>query len=604
MVTRHRPELVLFWVLLLAALSMGACTGQFASAPTTIVPTTPTPTPQPTGRGAGGTLRLLHWQAPDTLNPHLTAFNQELEISRLTYEPLASFDSENNMVLFLAAEEPTLDNDGVAADGKSVTWKLRQDVKWSDGEPFTADDVLFTYEFISNEAVNSPSLLLYETIESVEVIDDYTVRINFEQVNPAWAIPFVGLQGSILPRHVFEAYNGANARSAPANTMPVGTGPYRVLEPGIKPQEVLFLGTELIQTVKIVYEPNPFYREEDKPFFRRVELKGGGTASEAARAVLAAGEIDYAFNLQLDPDILDEMAVDGQGHVVANFGARVEQIVVNHSDPNRTASTGEVSSIEFEHPTFSDKRVRQALAYAIDRQAIADLYGATGQATSNNLVAPANYVSPNAFYEFDPVKARLLLEEAGWSDSDDNGIRDKDGQPLELLSHAAVSSLQQQSQQIIQRNLRDVGIDVDVRLLDASVFFGDPATNRNSVFRFPADLESLDISSESPDPGSYMQYWVCDQIPQQSNGWAGINMGRWCNENYDDLFDDATTEIEPQKRRNLFIEMNDLQVEDVAMIPLVHLARVAGVNNRIEGVSSTPWDADVWNIHNWRSSSE
>jgi peptide/nickel transport system substrate-binding protein len=308
MVTRHRPELVLFWVLLLAALSMGACTGQFASAPTTIVPTTPTPTPQPTGRGAGGTLRLLHWQAPDTLNPHLTAFNQELEISRLTYEPLASFDSENNMVLFLAAEEPTLDNDGVAADGKSVTWKLRQDVKWSDGEPFTADDVLFTYEFISNEAVNSPSLLLYETIESVEVIDDYTVRINFEQVNPAWAIPFVGLQGSILPRHVFEAYNGANARSAPANTMPVGTGPYRVLEPGIKPQEVLFLGTELIQTVKIVYEPNPFYREEDKPFFRRVELKGGGTASEAARAVLAAGEIDYAFNLQIDPDILDEIS--------------------------------------------------------------------------------------------------------------------------------------------------------------------------------------------------------------------------------------------------------------------------------------------------------
>jgi peptide/nickel transport system substrate-binding protein len=603
MLSCHCPGRVLL-AFLLVALAVVACTGQTSDPRATVMPVTPTPSPQPTGRGAGGTLRLLHWQTPDTLNPHLTAFNQELEVSRLTYEPLASFDSDNNMVLFLAAEEPTLENGGVAPDGKSVTWNLKQNVRWSDGEPFTADDVLFTYEFITNPAVQSPSLLLYETIEDVEVIDDYTVRINFEQVNPAWAIPFVGLQGSILPRHVFEPFNNGNARIAPANTMPVGTGPYRVLDPGIKPQEVLFLGTELIQTVKIVYEPNPYYREADKPYFREVQLKGGGTPSEAARAVLAAGEIDYAFNLQIDPDILDELVTDGHGRVVANFGARVEQIVVNHSDPDRRTSTGEVSSIEFEHPVFKDKRVRQALVYAIDRHAIADLYGSTGRATVNNLVAPANYVSPNEFYEYDPVQARLLLNEAGWIDDDGDGIREKDGQPLSLISHALVSDLQKQSQQIIQQNLREVGVDVDVRLLDASVFFGNPVTNRNSVFRFPADLESLDISSESPDPGSYMQYWVCDQIPQEVNGWTGINMGRWCNDEYDDLFDKAATEIDPLIRRDLFIEMNDVQVEDVAMIPLVHLARVAGVNNRIEGVSPTPWDADVWNIHNWRSSTE
>jgi len=527
----------------------------------------------------------------------------ELEISRIAYEPLASFDKENNMILFLAAKEPTLENGGVAPDGKSVTWSLKQNVKWSDGEPFTADDVLFTYEYITNPEVNSPSIALYEGIENVEVSDDYTVKINFKEVTPAWATPFVGLQGVILPRHVFEEYNGSNARSAPANTLPVGTGPYRVVAPGIKPQEVLFLGTDLIQTVKIVYEPNPFFREEDKPYFSRIELKGGGTVNEAARAVLWAGEVDYAYNLQLEPELLDEMAQGGTGSVIANFGARVEQIVVNHTDPNRETADGERSSLEFPHPIFSDKNVRQALAFAIDRDAIAQLYGATGQATQNNLVAPANYVSPNKFFEYNPDKAKTLLEEAGWIDSDGDGLREKDGQEFKIVSHAAVSSLQTQSQKIIRRNLREVGLEVELKFSDSSDFFGDPATNSASVFRFQTDLQELDISTESPDPGTYMQFWVCSQSPQKSNGWSGINLGRWCNNDFDALYRSSTTEIDPEKRRQLFIDMNDIQVEDVAMIPLVHLAKVAGVSNTIQGPDPTPWDADLWNIKDWRRAS-
>lgn len=588
--------------MLVAVLLLVACSNSGGEVEQAVATPLATPTEVPSGRGVGGTLRLLHWQAPDILNPILASSNKDLEVSRIVYEPLASFDADNNLVLFLAAEEPTLANGGVAPDGKSVTWKLKRDVKWSDGKPFTADDVLFTYEYISNPAVNSPLSPLYEVIDTIEVIDRLTVKINFKEVNPAWAIPFVGMQGAILPRHIFENFNGSNARQAPANFMPVGTGPYMITPAGITPQEVLFLGTDLIQTVKIVFEPNPYFREADKPYFGRVELKGGGTVSEAARSVLKAGEDDFAFNLQLEPEVLDELTAGGKGHMVANFGARVEQIVVNQTDPRQETADGELSSIEFAHPFFSDKRVRQAIAYAIDRPAIAALYGSTGQVTSNNLVAPANYVSPSQFYEYNPEKAKQLLQEAGWVDTNNDGIREKDGVLLHLVSHATVSSLQEQSQQIIRRNLRAVGVDLEVNLFDASAYFGDAATNSASVFRFQADLQSLDISTESPDPGTYMLFWICDQIPQKANAWSGINMGRWCNPQYDELFRQSGTEIDPDKRRDLFIAMNDLQVEDVAMIPLVHLARVSGVSNSIEGLKPTPWDGDVWNIKDWTRS--
>jgi peptide/nickel transport system substrate-binding protein len=157
------------------------------------------------------------------------------------------------MVLLLAAEEPTLENGGVAADGKSVTWKLKRGISWSDGEPFTAQDVAFTYEFIMNPAVNAVSRPLYEPIESVEVLDDYTVKVNFTEVTPAWFSPFTGIRGAILPAHAFDAYQDGNYLQAPVNYVPIGTGPYRMLAPGIRPQEVLFLGTSLIQTVKILY---------------------------------------------------------------------------------------------------------------------------------------------------------------------------------------------------------------------------------------------------------------------------------------------------------------------------------------------------------------
>jgi peptide/nickel transport system substrate-binding protein len=596
-----KRELLTFILLLAVTWSVLACGGAAVDQGVSATPilTVATPTPKPSGRGAGGTLKLLYWQAPGTLNPHLTSASPDWGACRITYEPLASFDKDGNLIPFLAAEIPTIDNGDLAADGKSVIWKLKQGVKWSDGEPFTADDVLFTYEFISNPEIKAASAPAYESVAGVDVIDDYTVRVNFTDVNPAWSLPFVGPTGMIIPRHIFKDFNGANAAEAPSNILPVGTGPYRVIAPGIKTQEVLFFGNELVDTNKIVFEPNPFFREADKPFFSRIELRGGGIVDEAARQALQTGEVDFAWNLQVDAETLSQLEAEGKGKAIPVPTSFVERIYFNFTDPKKSAASGERSSLDIAHPFFSDLKVRQAFTYAIDREAIAALYGKAGRPTSNILVSPANYDSPDTSFEFNLDKAAALLNEAGWKDTNDDGIRDKNGQEMRVLFQTSENPLRQETQRIIQRALKSIGVEVEIKVISSAFFDSDP-NNLNTAYHFYADLQEYNDGNPNPDPGSYMQYLTSDQIPQKANNWSGENVGRWRNAEYDALYQQSTTEIDLDKRTQLFIQMNDKVIEDAAIIPLVHRARVIGVNPNLAGVDPTPWDAELWNIKDWR----
>ncbi len=536
---------------------------------------------------ADDTLRLLYWQAPTILNPHFSSGFKDSEASRITLEPLASFDADGNMVLFLAAEEPTLDNGGVAADGTSVTWKLKEGITWSDGTPFTAEDVAFTYEFIVNPEVATVNAGTYELVERVEAIDDTTVQITFKEPNPAWYLVFTGTEGMVLPKHVFEDYNGPNGREAPANTMPVGTGPYRVTS--FTPGDV------------IVFEANPNYRDADQLAFGQVELKGGGDATSAARAVLQTGDVDYAYNLQVEAAILEQLEAAGQGEVVANFGSLVERVIFNFTDPNQATADGETSSTEFPHPFLSDRLVRQAVNLALDRDTIAaQLYGPTGQATTNFLVAPGPFASGNTRYDYDPEAAAALLDAAGWVDSNNNGTRDQDGQEMQVVFQSSVNPVRQKTQEIVKQSLEQIGIGVELKSIDASVYFsGDPAS-RETLERFSADLQMFATGNTNPDPGAYMQTYTCDEIAQKANSWAGSNYARYCNPEYDALWQQAVATLDPEERQDLFIQMNDLLIEDAAVMPIVHRADVSGVSNRLTGINLTPWDLSTWNIAEWR----
>ncbi len=532
-----------------------------------------------------GTLKLLYWQAPTILNPHLSNGFKDSEASRITLEPLASFDATGTLRPFLAAEIPSLENGGVASDGTSVTWTLRSDVLWSDGTPFTAEDVAFTYALLSNPEVGSTTAGTYETIEAVEALDPTTVKITFKEPNPAWSLVFTGTSGMILPAHAFKDFNGGNVRSAPANLQPIGTGPYQVTT--FKSGDV------------VVYEPNPHYRAPLA--FERIELKGGGDAASAARAVMQTGDADFAYNIQVEAPILKQLETGGQGQFVTSFGSLAERILFNFTDPNQTADSGERSSVEFPHPFFNDAKVRQAFSLAIDRDTIADqLYGPAGQGTVNFLVSPEIYRSANTSYGFDLDQANQLLDQAGWVDSNNNGTRDRNGTEMQVLFITSVNPVRQKTQEIIKQNLAAIGVGTELRSLDPAVYFsGDPASE-DTVEHFYADLQMFATGNTNPDPAAYLKTYTCDEISQKENNWSGQNYSRYCNPDYDKLWQQSTTELDNKKRTALLIQMNDTLIEDYAVLPIVHRADIDAVSDRITGIELTPWDLHTWNIADWK----
>ena len=570
----------------------------------TPLPTEPEPTQVATeaatetapARGQGGTLTLLYFQAPTVVNPHLSPGTKDLSASRITYEPLASFDKDGKLIPILAAEIPSLENGQVASDGKSVTWTLKQDIKWGDGEPFTADDVLFTFQYIINPEVKSSSAGSYSDVESVEALDDHTVKVNFKQPTAAWDTPFVGPFGMIIPRHLFEEYNGANFADAPANLQAIGTGPYFVSE--YRKEDVLIIGGNAVSTVKIIYEINPYYREADKPFFRNVELQGGGDLNLAGQAAKEAS-VDFAWNLALPEETLVDIESGGKMRVLAPPSAFVERIMINFTDPNKETADGERSSLQFTHPFLSDLQVRRALVMAIDREAIAAPYGRGGQLTTNILVEPSFFASPNNAFEYNPQKAAALLEEAGWIDSNEDGVREKDGVELRLVFQTSIQPLRQAAQEQVKKDLEAIGFAVELKQVDASIFLGPPKDTTDTRRQFYADLEEFAFSNKSPDPTAYMAAWVCDQAAQKENDWSLPNWSRYCNPEFDTLFHQATAELDPEKRAELFVRMNELLIEDVAVIPLVNTTQPMAISVDIKGYDSTPWDVEVWKIADW-----
>ena len=193
---------------------------------------------------------------------------------------------------------PTARTAALAEDGKSVTWKLKQGVNWHDGKPFTADDVVFNWEYAADPATAATTIGTYKDVK-VEKVDDYTVTVQFEKPTPFWADAFVGARGMIIPKHLFEPYKGAKSREAPTNLKPVGTGPYLFVD---------FKPGDMVQG-----ELNPNYHMANRPYFDTIEMKGGGDAVSAARAVLQTGEYDFAWNMQVEDEILQAAGEGRQG---------------------------------------------------------------------------------------------------------------------------------------------------------------------------------------------------------------------------------------------------------------------------------------------------
>ncbi len=541
-------------------------------------------------RGESGVLKLLYWQAPTILNPHLSQGVKDYEASHVCMESLLSANVAGSFTPVLAAEVPSRANGGVAPDGKSVTYKLKQGVTWADGRPFTADDVVFTFQFVSNKETGATTYGSYVTVDKVEALNPYTVRITFKAPTPAWYLPFVGYQGQILPRHALQDYVGANARNAPFNLKSFGTGPYKV--DSFRPGDL------------VVYSINDNYRDPAKPAFQQVEIKGGGDAVSAARAVLETAEYDYAWNLQVEWPVLEAMGSAGKGVVITVGGGGVEQIYCNLTDPSKEVD-GQRSSMTAPHPFLTDLKVRQALGMAIDRETIAkQLYGLEGDATANVLTTPSRLASKNPKIVFDIAKANQLLDEAGWQRGPD-GTRSKGGVRLEMTYATSVNTLRQKEQQVIKDSWSRLGAAATLQSVDAGVFFSSSPGNNDTFAHFYRDVEMYTNTFSSPFPTAYMAQWYSGDPPkdiaQKENNWSGININRWISKEFNTLYDQALVELDQNQNDALWIKMNDIVVSQAISLPIIDRKKVSARSTTLKtGPNLSPFDSETWNIADWQ----
>jgi peptide/nickel transport system substrate-binding protein len=537
---------------------------------------------KPTKRGGGGTLKLMYWQASVHLNPHFAGGTKDQDASRIFYEPLAGWDSEGNLIPMLAAEIPSRENGGVSADSKTVTWKLKRGVTWHDGKPFTADDVVFTARYAGDPATSTVTVATYKDIK-VEKIDAYTVKVTYPKPTPYWAEALTGITGCIMPKHVFEGYMGAKSREAAANTKPVGTGPYKIVD--FKPGDSL------------TAEANMNYHVPNQPHFDRLEVKGGGDALGAARAVLQTGEYDLGWNLAVEDELLKRLEASGKGKMSFHAGSDVEFVSLNVTDPWNEVD-GERASAKSRHPAFTDKAVREAMSLLIDRKNIGEqIYGRGAVVSSNFLNNPPRFRSPNTKFEFNIDKANQVLEAAGWKKGAD-GIRAKGNVKLKFVFQTSVSQPRQKCQAIIKDACTKAGIDLELKSVVPAVFFGGDAANPDTYQKFWADMQMFTTTMGAPDPQFFMEQFTTDQLAQKANKWASRNLARWSNAEYDAAFKAAQNEFDPVKRAALFIKMNDLVVNDKHIIPLFALPRPYGVINKLSAVVSA-WDNTTWMLGYW-----
>ncbi len=540
------------------------------------------PAYKPTRRGGGGQLKVLYWQASTLLNPHFASGTTNQDASRVFYEPLAGWAADGTLHPILAAEIPSRENGGLAADGRSVTWKLKRGVKWHDGQDFSADDVVFNWEYAKNPQVATVTSGSYRDVNVVKV-DDHTVRVEFNQPTPFWADAFVAVSGMIIPKHLFKDYAGSNSRDAPTNLRPVGTGPYKF---------VSFAPGDNLRG-----ELNPNYHLDNRPYFDTLEIKGGGDAVSAARAVLQTGDFDYAWNMQVEDQILKRLEAAGKGRVNVVEGGSIEFVQLNTTDPNREVD-GERSSIKTEHPAFRDPAVREAMALLIDRGALERfIYGRGGPATANFLNNPPRFRSPNMRWEFSIEKANQILDRAGWNRGSD-GIRAKDGVRLKFVYQTSVNAPRQRTQAIYKQAAQRAGIELELKSVTASVFFSSDVANPDTYTKLYADMQMYTTTMPQADPERFMNQYVSWEVSQKANNWQGRNIVRWRNEEYDRIFREAQGELDPVKRAALFIRMNDLIVSSHHIIPLVKRPTVSSSLNSLRPVLSA-WDLTMWLLSDW-----
>jgi peptide/nickel transport system substrate-binding protein len=520
-----------------------------------------TATPEPVSK-----IATFAWtQEPDTLNPHYTNMWFSSILQQLYSCWAWEYDENNVPFPKLVTEIPSTDNGGVSEDGLVITLNLRDDLVWSDGTPLTAEDFVFTWQMIVDPGNTVSSVYPYDYLESVEALDAQTVVMTFSELFVPWEATF---WKGIFPKHVlepvFEAEGSIDA--AEWNMAPtVGCGPFNVVE------------WESGSYINFVRNPNYWDGQSilDEIYLQFVPDDASQTAA------IIAGDAD----LGTFPPLSDVPALQA---------ADVEIVTVNGG----YAEGWFFNLRDMASPGARDLAVRQAVAMALDREAIVGdlLYGLAPVAETYWDALPA-FVSPDIEpWTYNPDGAKALLEDAGWTDRDGDGIReDAEGNKLTLIHGTTIREIRQDIQAVTQQMLREVGIDLQINSWDADFFFASYPDGS------PAALGEVDIMEWSdctnfPDPDYY--YWLCSEMPDDENPW-GANYFV-CDEYLDELFQRQLVTLDPQERTEIFYEISKYMHDQVYWLGLYVDADYWMVGERLENVrisGVTPFfNAIEWDV--------
>lgn len=473
-----------------------------------------------------GVLRIETTEVPDTLNPLLGEESVDTDISMFWAGHLFNWSDDRKMIPELATEVPTVANGGISKDGRTITYHLRRGVLWQDGHAFDARDVVFTWHAIMDPRNAVPVRQGYDLITSIATPDPYTLVVHLRRPYAPFISTFFAMSSTayaVLPEHILSKYKTLD--DVPFNRAPIGTGPFRV---------VALDGTH----VKMV---------ANRQYWRGLPQ---------------LSEVDFRW--QPDGDkILEDLKTHQIDFYYGAFGHQEPQL---HGIPGTTIYLYPFNyflDIGFNtaSPVLSDKRVRQALAYATDKTAIVSEDANGVNQTAETDQAPTSWAR-NAdvkHYDFDLDKGRALLEAAGWHVGR-GGIRVKGGRPLRvtLLSSGAVGS--KTTERIIQDDWRAIGVDVVVEhvsetALDGSAAAGGIEANGN----FDAVIEGW-VNGVDPDDSTQ---FMCDMRPP-----AGWNVYRYCNPALDAAERDELSTYDQNARRADFVRIQDILAEDVPIIVL------------------------------------
>lgn len=518
-------------------------------------------------------------QFPSTFNPNIDSMLAKSYVLAMARRPFTTYDADWRLVCMLCTELPTIEN-GLAVpektpdgkDGIAVTYTIRPDAVWGDGTPITTRDVTFTWEVGRHPKSGVIPREFYRSLYKIDVEDDKTFTLHFDKLTFEYnAINSFELLPAHLEAAPFaepEAYRNRSLYETDTTNPGLYFGPYVI--------------SEVVPGSHVTLTANPFWWGE-KPAFKRVIVRVIENTA-ALEANLLSGSIDMIageLGLGIDQALAFERRHGDRYTILYKPGLVYEHIDVN-----------------LDNPILQDRRVRQALAHAIDREAISEKLFGGRQPVAHSNVNPLDWVYADDVprYAYDPDKAAALLDEAGWSTMR-GGIRHNDaGEPLRLeIMTTAGNRSRELVQQVLQSQWKQLGIDVQIRNQPARVFFGETVRKR----QFPAMAMFAWISAPESVPRTTLH---SEHIPTADNNWAGQNSTGFRNAEMDALIEAIEVELDRDERGDLWRRLQQIYAEELPAIPLYFRASPHILPTWLKGVEPTghQYPATLW-IETWRA---